>query len=366
MVDRLGVVSAVLVVVAARAVADDTLYRYEGKVLPDDPSAGWAVFNACEDPCAESVQNGQLTLEWTAGDLVNYTLLISNDEGEPPLPPTFWVEWRFRSNQSFGGVFPGCDAGFVIRYRNMFDLVNMYGDTAISFSGDIAVYGLNVDEFNTYRFESLDGLYYRISVDGEVFIDTFGGKGAGGAFLQLLGAGGCGPEPITIDEWDFVRYGTIASGEKIVASDPPSGFLDPDQYAALDRFTVTFDSANYVYIDEITVEVTGGIQPNVIQTRRREGDEPDTVEIVLDGPLPIGEATRITLDDGATVNVIEYTLVPGDANSDGVVDLLDVCEFQNCFGNGTLTGSCKALDFNVDDTIDLDDLSTLVGEITGP
>ena len=40
------------------ASADDTLYRYEGDVLPTDPSAGWIIADPCEPPYAESVENG--------------------------------------------------------------------------------------------------------------------------------------------------------------------------------------------------------------------------------------------------------------------------------------------------------------------
>ena len=43
---------AILIVAWATgfAVADETLYRYEGDVHPLDPSAGWEEFNPCEPP----------------------------------------------------------------------------------------------------------------------------------------------------------------------------------------------------------------------------------------------------------------------------------------------------------------------------
>ena len=41
----------------AFAQADETLYRYEGNVRPDDASAGWICGNPCEDPCSESVED---------------------------------------------------------------------------------------------------------------------------------------------------------------------------------------------------------------------------------------------------------------------------------------------------------------------
>jgi len=82
-------------------------------------------------------------------------------------------------------------------------------------------------------------------------------------YLQFGGMGGCSSDqiPDNLNEWDFVRFGTISSGEYIIASDPPGGYLDPQQHTGLDRFTVTFDSANSVYIDDITVQVTGGVAP---------------------------------------------------------------------------------------------------------
>ena len=66
------------------AYADDLLYRYEGDVLPDDPSAGW-LWGGCDGACSTSLQDGHFVLTWQNGaDLVNYTRVISNDAGEPP------------------------------------------------------------------------------------------------------------------------------------------------------------------------------------------------------------------------------------------------------------------------------------------
>jgi len=193
----------------------------------------------------------------------------------------------------------------------MDDSVNMYGDAAISYSGNDVVSGLDINEFHTYRFERVDGLSYRIAVDGLVFMVNSEDGPDEYHYLQLYGHGDCISDniPNQKHEWDFVRYGTISFGEQIVSTNPPSGFLDPGTYSDLDRFTVTFDSANYVYIDDITVQVTGGTAPVVTQTRRRENDEPGTVEIVLDRPLPAGQLTRFIMNDGQTTNVVEYSFV---------------------------------------------------------
>ncbi len=173
-----------------------------------------------------------------------------------------------------------------------------------------------------------------------------------------------------VNEWDLVRFGTISYGEQIVASDPPRGFVDAREHAALDRFTVTFDSPNYVYLDEITVDVTGPPKadrlPRVSQTRRRDNGEPDTVEIVLDRPIARGETTLFTFDDGLAVNVIEYTFAPGDTDGDGDADLRDIAASQRCFSLINPTGPCWALDLDQSQLIDHTDHAALVSSLTGP
>jgi len=97
--------------------------------------------------------------------------------------------------------------------------------------------------------------------------------------------------------------------------------------------------------------------PKVIQTRRRENDDVDTVEIVLNRALPSGQLTRFIFDDGKTTNVVSYTFVLGDTNADGNTDLFDLGVMQTCFGPGPLTGPCLALDLDRDDDIDLTDFA---------
>lgn len=318
--------------------ADDLLYRYEGDVLPYDPSAGW-LNGLCEDPCSESLRDGHLVLEWwRATDLVNYHHWIARP---PDLPPrSLWVEWRFRSNHPIGPYFYTCDGNFSVKYGGAQEVVFMYGNAALSFSAGQTVLGLALDEFHTFRFESLDGIHYHVSVDGKVFITDSENRPNGYHSLQFGGDGGCGGDeiPNMRNEWDFVRYGTISSGEHIVASDPPAGFLDSRVYPTLDRFTVTFDSPNYVYVYEIAVEVilSGGRPsldpPQVIQTRRLDNGPPDVVEIVLDRPIPPGAQARFTFDDGTVINTVSYTYKHGDADADNDWDLADFAALQACFG----------------------------------
>ena len=235
----------------------------------------------------------------------------------------------------------------------------MYGDAAVSFSGDDAVVGLDIDDFHSYRFESVDGVNYTVAVDGEVFIVGAQNQPNESHFVSFGGRGGCADDqiPNMVNEWDFVRYGTINYGETIVASDPPAGFVDARTNAPLDRFTVTYDSPNYVYIDEITVNVSDGVAPVVIGTRRLDNGPPDVVEIVLNRPVPYNAVTRFTFHDGAAVNVVEFTFAPGDTDGDGDSDLYDFSHFQNCFGESAPSPLCRSLDFDGDERITLSDFA---------
>jgi len=322
-----GLVSRwVLFIVAlgwAPAFADGLLHRYEGDVLPYAPGAGWVINRLCQGGCSESLQDGHLVVTYVdqvvAGAfLYNYHHRIALI-GEPQ-PPTLWVEWGFRSEQPLPPFSYTCDGSIAVQYAQWFDVAYLFGDAVVSRSGGQVVGGLDMNEFHTYRFESLDGVHYRMSVDGFVFRESQDDQAISSAFVQFGGDGGCGPEYFpTINEWDFVRYGTVDYGERIVSSDPPGGILNAETYPALDRFTVTFDQPNYLYIDDITVEnvatsksqnvksTAGAAVPVVIATRRLDNGAPETVEIVLDRPLSVGQTTRFTFATGGTPNVVEYT-----------------------------------------------------------
>lgn len=346
----------VLLLLATPALADDVLYRYEANVLPYDPSAGWITGDPCG--CDELLLGGHLVLYWELpGGPVGYLYWIA----QPPVapPPTLWVEWRFRSNHPIPRTSYTCDGRVSIQYGGMHEVVWMYGDAAVSFGGDYAVVELNIDEFHTYRFESLDGLNYTVAVDGNVFIVDWQNQPNGYHALQFSGDGGCIGDkmPNTINEWDFVRYGTISYGELSISTDPLQGFVDARVQPMLDRFTVTYDEPNYVYIDEVAVTTTGGVAPEVVATRRLDNGPPETVEIVLDRPIPYNATTSFTIDDGTVVQTVEFTYAPGDTDGDGDADLADFAAFQNCFGASPVTGRCLPLDFNTDSAIDLLDFA---------
>ncbi len=260
-------VLGVFIVLATAALADEPLYRYEGDVLPY-PDGGWH-WGGCIDPCSESIENGRFVLRWgKLGRIINYDRVIGDTPKE--IPPSLWIEWRLRSNVPIPQFADDCDARFSINYRMLFDVVYPFGDAIVSFSGDDWLLGLALDEFHTFRFESPNGVNYWFSVDGVVFYETYGNyPDEPFAYLQFGGGGGCGetrpPDPR--NEWDYIRYGTIGYGEEIVSTRPPGtrglgdegtkieGYVDAREWPALDRFVVHFDAANYVYVDEISVEV---------------------------------------------------------------------------------------------------------------
>jgi len=292
----------------ASARADTLLYRWEGDCLPyaddcpvhpdtpDLPVGGWTIFNACDEDCSESIEDGHFVLRWVGGsDIVNYHLWIARSPDVPPAPP-FWVEWGFRSNTHLTNS-PSCDGGFFFRYLLISDLVDMHGNAAISFDGNDAITGLDPSMFHTYRFETDDGNDFRVLVDGELLFGYPDNETLGGGYLQMWGHGSCGIDEV--NEWDFVRYGRdpapedpdeepLGELEQLERWEPFVVNLDPVLHADLDRVTVTFNQPNYVTIDDVLVEVADGEPPVVIATRRPDNGEPDTVEIIFDRPLPTG------------------------------------------------------------------------------
>ena len=151
------------------------------------------------------------------------------------------------------------DGAFVVDYRGVSDLINMYGDSIISHDEGTLVAGLELNRFRTFRFETVSEQTYCFWFDGLLFFcDQHTNAKTGIDYIQMFGRGGVDanqePGPI-VNRWDYVRYGRVTTGETIVASDPPSGVLNADLHPDLDHFTVTFDQPNYVYVADVTVEV---------------------------------------------------------------------------------------------------------------
>ena len=253
-----------------------------------------------------------------------------------PPPPPFWIEWSFSSSRSVRDFCACCDGSFVIKYLKVPEGLNLFGDGVISFEGGDVLRGLEINQFHTYRFESADGFNYCFFVDGRLFYCRVGNPDflEYSDYLQMYGQGGCQPAiPPTINKWDHVRYGRISRGELIVSTDPPSGVVDADVYPRLDRFTVTFDAANYMMIDEIAVSVTGGPVPAVTKTRRPDNGPPEVVEVVLDRPLQFGVTTTFIFSDGVAESIVAYTPLPLGACCFSSGECLEV-EESECHNGG--------------------------------
>jgi len=172
------------------AFADDVIHRYEGNVVPYDESAGWEG-NACEAPCSETIEDGHLVLRFAyAWNSAGYRKVIAQEPDTTP-PPTLWAEWRFRSNHPLGLYSYTCDASFTVDYRDVFEWIEIYGDAVISSGANHFVTGLDIGEFHTYRFESLDGTNYSFSVDGFVFHGGADEQGNERHKLAFSSRGGC-------------------------------------------------------------------------------------------------------------------------------------------------------------------------------
>ena len=289
------------------AMGDIVLFGYEGNTLLGDPGSGFEAFNPCEPGCSARIENGHHILEWSPmGDFVGYTRTVSGI-GDPVLP-SLWAEWGFRSNQPKPITSTSCDGRMSIDYLDIGEITFMFQDAVVDFEGGDFVFGLDTDIFHTYRFESEDGANYTVSVDGIVFNVDVDADGSGFAFVQPGGRGACGgsrPQPVR-NEWDFIRYGTIGTDEQVVSVDPLQGNLTAAQGAQFRSFVITFDQPAYLYVDDLSVSVTGGVAPSITATRRPDNAPPEVLEVFVDGTPPPGETTTFSFDTGTGPQTIAY------------------------------------------------------------
>ncbi|UCE58128.1 MAG: hypothetical protein JSU63_11845 [Phycisphaerales bacterium] len=86
-----GMIAAIAVFIglsSASVRAEVMEYGYECDVLPYYASAGWEIYDACEDECNELVENGHFALfRPEPGDRANYRYLIAHTPYRPPLRP---------------------------------------------------------------------------------------------------------------------------------------------------------------------------------------------------------------------------------------------------------------------------------------
>lgn len=328
----------------ATAFADEVAYLYEGDVLPYDPSAGWIVANPCEAPaCSEGLESGHFVLEYgtSGGDLATYARFIVDNNGI--LPSTFWVEWRFRSNNPRNPSFPGCDGQFSIAYNEILDVAYLNSNAVVSREGGDSVTGLDPLLFQTHRFESLDGLSYRFSVNGIIYNEnTTNKQGSELGAIQFRGNGGCFLGTNKKNEWDYVRHGTIDGDEQVISFDPAG---NPAVVEPFDRFVMVFDRPGYVYIDDIEVTTTAGQVPVVKYTWRRENDGPETLEIVLEDFLPADETTTFRFPTISGAPEVSYTpqiiLMGACCLTDGTCQETDDASCASTGGSFILDASCE-------------------------
>lgn len=292
---------------------DQLIYQYEGDVLPTDPSAGWTAIPCVPPSCIARLEGGHFVLEFppVGVDFANHNFQLDAVTGE--IPPTLWVEWSYRSNVPRNPTDSGCDGAFFLGYREIEEVEYLYGDAVESRTSGGGVLGLDPAEFQTHRFESLDGKAFRFSINGAVYFeDTEIAQGRNGRNLQFQGFGACNADQIKINQWDFIRFGTIDADEQIASFDPP---VDPSPIIPLDRFRVVFDRPGYVYVTDIEVTTTAGVVPVVKKTWRRDGDGPETLEVVLDRLLPTGETTTFRFPTAGGVTQVSYTPVAPPAGA---------------------------------------------------
>ncbi len=282
-------------------------------------------------------------MTWDNGGIrVNLLKYVTVPPAEPP--ETFWTEWSFASNQAFAGD-EFCDGTFIVLFKDVGEIFHMFGDAATTFGAIELLGGLEINEFHTYRFESADGLNWCLFVDGRTLhCETVAYPDDRGThFIQISGGGGCtlDSQP-TFNRYDFVRYGTLSDGEVVVATSPPAGAVGSADFENLDRFTIRYNLPAYVRIDQIAVSVSGGDVPTVIKTRRPLNADPQTIEIVLDRPMAIGETTSFTISDGLATNIIPFTVSSTGAccREDAVCTVTDPDTCQSQGGAFTESAQC--------------------------
>ncbi len=398
-----GLAIVVGIAVPAPVYSDQIEFAYEATdTFPWE--SGFLGPGACSFSCVDWLEDGHYVANVDPGDgngVYNYHRWITMPGGQEPA--TLWVECAFRSNYSYldSNGFVLDDGRFKVEYDETVASPSTYlwGDAAFDSSVCCAVTGMAMGEFHTHRFEIADGLSSRRWADGKLLMQTtICCEGAGTTYIQFGGsAGGLGGGPDGLgypnmtDEWNYIRYGLITFGEVVIASDPPSGYIDPRQdrpvgmpqtLQGLDRFTVTFNEPNGLHIGNITVESTApvALRPNVQWVTRPEGDDGDTWEIRLDKRIPPGHRTRFIISDEADAvavgqvgasSVVEYAYLPADVNGDETAntqDLLALVQGLNACLVGGTCGSPESLlhrDVNRSGTVNTQDLLRTVQLLNG-
>lgn len=321
------VVICVLFLSSVSAHADDVIHRYNGDILPADD--GWITVDPCSAACSQSIVEGHLAQRWDAPDAMSYRYDVfpplSHAPPDEQPPATFWVEWRARSSSAFDGQDVLCEAAVAVYNFESAEITRFFADWASNQARSYFHALTEPGEFHTFRYESPGYPDRSVYVDGALVYQTTRSNSSDlGLFVWMIYSGGLcsGGQNVfpKFVDWDHVWFGTLSDGEEVIAADPPAGVVDARVHPDFDRFTITFDAPAYVVIDDVTVEVLppagaaasgGGQAPAVARTRRLNNGEPDQLEIVLDGPLPLGATTRFTFDTSGPTDsppsILEYT-----------------------------------------------------------
>ena len=112
---------------------------------------------------------------------------------------------------------------------------------------------------------------------------------------------------------------------EIVWSDPPQGYVDVLQDRDANRvpqgttvISLEFNQPVVLTQSHVAVLTTGPDAPSILSV----DGENETWSILLDGPIPAGEATAISIGKGLAW--VAFGSLPGDVNSDCVSDQNDV------------------------------------------
>lgn len=133
-----------------------------------------------------------------------------------------------------------------------------------------------------------------------------------------------------------VLAGELPEDLAIVDSDPPANFVDScqDRHAnsrqqGIRVVHLVFDQPVALELDDLRVLTTGSHAPAILALN----GEDENWTVLLDGPLPAGEASAISIGKGLCW--VAFGSLPGDVNGDLVSDQDDVSALQDAIAAGS-------------------------------
>lgn len=161
--------------------------------------------------------------------------------------------------------------------------------------------------------------------------------------------GGTVSQPLTLQA--ILAKDNVPMGGTVKVAFQPSGGLPPYSYSCLYFLELEDGSTLVDQIDsslsEIEWPVKGGQRGVII-------------------PLLFDSVGRITQGNGLTFSVLEnISLLPGDANGDSILDILDLVSIIDYIVSSTQPASFTNADANGDKTVDFRDLVWVIDKIVG-